>query len=159
MASLVGSDCAAAIATCATSKIRARKYVDERFMSGLGFRRFGGFRRVESFFLLALQGAQQREENNVADGAGIGQEHGEAVDADAFACGRRQAVRERADVVFVHLVGLFVATGALGELAFEAAALLLGIVELAEGVANFEAAHEDLEALDPVGVFLGLALV
>ena len=36
--------------------------------------------------------AHEREEDYVADGAGVGEEHGEAVDAYAFACGGREAV-------------------------------------------------------------------
>ena len=51
------------------------------------------------------------------------------------------------------------AAGTLRQLTFEAATLFLGIVELTEGVADLEAADEDLKTLDPVGVFLGLTLV
>ena len=43
------------------------------------------------------------------------------------------------------------------DLLFEALALLFGIVQLAEGVADFEAADVKLEALDPVGL-VGLLL-
>ena len=45
-----------------------------------------------------------------------------------------------------------IAGGALGELRLEAAALLDRIVELAEGVGDFEAADVELEALDRVGI-------
>jgi hypothetical protein len=45
-------------------------------------------------------------------------------------------------------VGLVVALGALGELVFEALLLLDRIVQLAEGVAQLEAAAEELETLD-----------
>ena len=38
-----------------------------------------------------------------------GEEHGEAVDADAFAGGGREAVAEGADVVLVHVGGFVVA--------------------------------------------------
>ena len=53
----------------------------------------------------------------------------------------------------------FVASGALAQLLFEAAALLFGIVQLAEGVADLQATGEDFEALDPLGIFFRLALV
>ena len=68
-----------------------------------------------------------------------------------------QAVAEGADVVFVHGVGFVVAAGFLFELGFEAEALLDGVVEFGEGVADFEAADVELEALDPVGL-VGLLL-
>jgi len=102
-------------------------------------------------------GAHEGEEDYVADGAGAGEEHGEAVDADAFAGSGREAVAEGADVVFVHLHGFVVAAGFFGELGFEAGALVVRVVELGEGIAYFEASDVELEALDPVG-FVGLDL-
>src|SRR5579862_9632947 len=87
-------------------------------------------------FFLALQGTQQREENYIANGARIGQQHSQAIDADALAGGRRQSVRQSANVILIHLVRFFVAAGPLAQLAFEPATLLLGIVQLAEGVAD-----------------------
>ncbi len=56
-------------------------------------------------------------------------------------------------------MSFFVAPGPFAELPLEAAALLLGIVQLAEGVADFQAADEDLEALHPLGILFRLALV
>ncbi len=99
----------------------------------------------------------EREEDDVADGFGVGEEHGEAVDADAFACGGGQAVAEGADVVLVHVHGFLVAAILFGHLGFEARALVVGVVELGEGVADLEAADVELEALNPVG-FVGLFL-
>ena len=52
--------------------------------------------------------SKQREQNYVANGARVGQDHGEPVDTDAFAARRRHGVRERAHVIFVHLVRLFI---------------------------------------------------
>ena len=49
-------------------------------------------------------------------------------------------------------MGFVVAAVLVGELGFEAAALVDGVVELGEGVADFEAADVELEALDPVGL-------
>ena len=68
-----------------------------------------------------------------------------------------KAVAEGADIVLVHAVGFFVAAFFLGHLGFEAAALLVGVVELGEGVADLEAADVELESLDPFGV-VGLLL-
>ena len=106
--------------------------------------------------LLGLR-AEEREEDDVADGFGVGEDHGEAVDADAFAGGGREAVAEGADVVLVHLVGFRVAAFFFGHLLLEAGELVDGVVELGEGVADFEAADVELEALDPVG-FVGFFL-
>ena len=46
-------------------------------------------------------GAHEGEDDYVADGTGAGEDHGEAVDADAFACGGGKAVAEGADIVVV----------------------------------------------------------
>src|SRR5258708_2034180 len=54
------------------------------------------------FFCLLLLLAQQWEQNYVADGAGIRQQHGEAVNANAFAAGRWQSIGKRTDIVFIH---------------------------------------------------------
>ena len=89
----------------------------------VGLALFGG-----DLFGALLDGAHEGEENDVADGAGVGEEHGEAVDAYAFACGRWEAVAEGSDVVFVHLVGFVVALFLLVELVEEALALVVGVV-------------------------------
>ena len=86
-------------------------------------------------------------------------QHRQSIDADAFAGGRRQSIRQRANVVLVHLMGFFVAAGALAQLLLEAPPLLFGIVQFAEGIADLQPAHEDLEALHPVGILFRLALV
>jgi hypothetical protein len=51
-------------------------------------RLFGGF-SVFAFSCVCLfgVGAEEGEEDDVADGFGVGEEHGEAIDAYAFACG------------------------------------------------------------------------
>ena len=96
-------------------------------------------------------GAQEGEEDNVADGFRVCEDHGEAVDAYAFSGSWWEAVAEGADVVLVHLVGFVVAAFFFGHLLLEAAALVIGIVQLGEGVANLEAADVKLETFDPVG--------
>jgi hypothetical protein len=89
---------------------------------------FGGL-SVGGFGLLLLDlGTEEREEDDVADGFGVGEDHGEAVDADAFACCGREAVAEGSDVVFVHLVGFGVAFFLLGHLLLEAGTLVVGVV-------------------------------
>src|ERR1019366_2733402 len=129
------------------------------FLSGLLALRRVVLGAVLFLFLFALQGTQQREEDHIADGARIGQQHGQPIDANAFTCGRRQSIRQSANVVLIHLVGFFVAARAFAALPLEAPALLLGIVQLAERVADLKSANEYLETLDPIGVLLRLALV
>jgi hypothetical protein len=48
--------------------------------------------------LFAFQRPQQGKENDIADGARIGQQHGQAIDADTFSGGRRQSIRQRPNV-------------------------------------------------------------
>ena len=80
-----------------------------------------------------------------------GQEHGQAVQPDAEAGGGRQAVLEGPQVVLVDGHGLVVA-GRLGPgLVLEAGPLLVGVDQLAEGVAQLPAGHDGLESLDQPG--------
>src|SRR5580700_4029332 len=53
---------------------------------------------------------KQRKENNVADRRRIGQQHRQAVDANAFSRRGRHAIAERADVVHVELLWNFIAS-------------------------------------------------
>ena len=103
----------------------AAKQRSDKLLGGfsVGLVLFGG-----DLFGGLLDGAHEGEEDYVADGAGVGEEHGEAVDAYAFACGGRKAVAEGSDVVFVHLVGFVVALFLLVELVEEALALVVGVV-------------------------------
>ena len=55
---------------------------------------------------------------------------------------------ESTQVVFVHRVRLFVAGGRRLALLLEARALVVGIVQLAEGVGDLHAGDEELEAFD-----------
>src|ERR1700678_4465157 len=75
---------------------------------------------------LCLRGPQLREEDDVPYALGAGQEHAEAVDADAHAAGGRHAVLEREDEVVVDALGL--AAGLpLEHLALDVGVVLLGI--------------------------------
>src|SRR5437867_3296769 len=97
-------------------------------------------------------GAEQREEDDFADGARVGEKHREAVYADALAAGGRHAVAERPNVIFVHGVSRKVAFLAQHLLILEPVALLGGVVELAEGVGYFHSPDIELEALDEIRV-------
>src|SRR5579871_1979135 len=93
----------------------------QRLVAGMRYGLLGGFSvRLVLFGCdlvgALLDGAHEGEEDDVADGAGVGEEHSEAVDAYAFACGGREAVAEGSDVVFVHLVGFVVTLFLLVEL-------------------------------------------
>ena len=74
--------------------------------------------------------------------------HREPVDAHPEPARRRHAVGERLDVVRVALLGLDVAAGALVGLHREPRRLLLGVVDLGEGVAELHPADVVLEPLD-----------
>src|SRR6201989_3686650 len=90
----------------------------------------------------------RREEEDFPQGFGAGEHHHQAVDAEADAAGRRHSLFERLDEGLVEGLGLFVAALALGDLFLEAAPLLVGVVELAEGIGDLDAAGERLPALD-----------
>ena len=88
-----------------------------------------------------------REQNHVADGLRIGQQHDQAVDTDAAAAGRRQAEFHGADVVGIIVHGFIVAGVFLCHLRLEAFGLVFRIVQLGVAVCQFAADNEKLEAL------------
>ena len=94
------------------------------------------------------QVAHRREKHDLAQAAGPGQHHHQAVDAEPDAAGRRHPLFERLDERLVVGLRLLVAALELGRLLLEAAALLVGVVELAEGVGDLDPADEGLPALD-----------
>ena len=77
---------------------------------------------------------QQRKQNHVANGVRIRKQHAHAIDADAHASCGRHAVRQRANVVFIHLMSFFVAALALFQLRLETTPLIFRIVEFTEAV-------------------------
>src|SRR6266851_247768 len=104
--------------------------------------------RVRRRALQALRSVSlphQRKKDDVPDRRAVGEQHHQPIDADTFPGGRGEPVLEGADVILVHGVRLEVAAGAALELRLEAAALLLRVVELAEGVRHLEAADVELE--------------
>src|SRR6266704_5190539 len=103
--------------------------------------------RGTSFF-----GPQHREQNHLADVRLVREDHQQPVDTEPDAARRRHAVLERPQEVLVELLRVLVARGPQVRLLLEAAALLLGIVELAEGVGDLAAVDEQLPALDLRGI-------
>src|SRR5882724_800410 len=71
-----------------------------------------------------------REQNDIADGGRVRQEHRQSIDTHAETCGRRHAVFERTDVVRVVEHGLFVAAFLARHLRAEARGLVFGVVQL-----------------------------
>jgi hypothetical protein len=66
--------------------------------------------------------AQRREQDHVADAGAVGQQHHQAVDADAAAAGGRHAVFQRAHKVVVVVHGFVVAAVLGGHLGMKRAA-------------------------------------
>src|SRR5579862_602254 len=93
---------------------------------------------------------QQRKQNHIPDRVLIGQQHANSIDADAHSPCRRHSVRQRANVVFIHLVRFIVATLALFQLRLKAGTLVLRIIQLAEAVGDLHLAGKDFPPLRPV---------
>ena len=100
------------------------------------------------FGYLVVQGLHRGEQQHVTDRRAVGQQHDEAIHAEAEAARGGQAVLKGVDVVVVDL-GLAVRLNglALGNLALEAGLLVDGVVQLAECVAVLGAVDEILKAL------------
>ena len=103
----------------------------------------------------SIEGLHRGEEDHVADGVGVGEQHHAAVDADTHAARGGQAVLQGVDEILVHHAGLVVAHLTQGQLVLEAAALVDGIVELGEGVGKLTVVDKQLEALGEAGILGG----
>lgn len=99
-----------------------------------------------------------REEEDFSKVLGAGEEHDESVDADSAAAGWGHSAFQGVEELFVHGVGFIIAFAALAELLFKPFALVDGVVDFAECVANFSAediAFESAGESGSVGVFFG----
>src|SRR6218665_2126703 len=76
--------------------------------------------------------AQRREQDHVPVAGAVGQQHHQAMDADAGATGGGHAIFERAHEVMVMEHGLVIAAVLGGHLGVKACGLLLGVVQFAE---------------------------
>ena len=95
-----------------------------------------------------------REENHITDVCRIGQQHHQAVDANAAAASRRQAIFQCTNVIGVVVHGFFV-TGFFGlGLRKETLCLILRIVEFRKAVGDLSTDDEQLEALGNLQVRL-----
>src|SRR5205814_6167497 len=106
--------------------------------------------RYRLLCLSLLLRTEQRKQNHISDGGRVRQQHGQAVNAESNAAGRRQYEGEGAYVILVHAVSFLVAALSLPQLLLEAAALLLGIVQLAEAIGDLHASGKDLETFHPL---------
>jgi hypothetical protein len=70
------------------------------------------------------------------------QQHHEAIDADTDSGGRRHPVLERVDEVPIGVRNFFVALAPLPNLRLKTRALIVGVVELGEGVGELEVRAE-----------------
>src|SRR4030067_3287574 len=92
---------------------------------------------------------QLREQDYLSYGLLVGEEHNEAVDADAQPAGGGHAVLQRLQKVFIYRPFFFIGTVTLVLLGDKAFPLFYGVVKLAVGVAKLDAAAGvSLETLD-----------
>ena len=89
----------------------------------------------------------QREEKDVADGRAVGQEHDQAVNANAQAACRRQAVFQSTAVVFIHLMRFVIAAFPFFHLFDEAVALVDGVIQFRETVCQLTAVDKGFETI------------
>src|SRR5690606_30850619 len=92
------------------------------------------------------------EQDDVANGRLVGQQHDETIHADPHSAGRRHAVLQRPDVVLVVRLRFLVPLLPQPNLCFEALPLVERVVELAERVGDFAAGDHELAALDQARV-------
>lgn len=102
-----------------------------------------GFLRLNGLF----HRTHRREQDHVADGVAVGEQHHHTVDTNTQASRRRQAVLQRGHVVFVEEHRFVVACRFRVNLIPEALRLIFCIVQLAKAVTDFAATDEEFEAI------------
>ena len=111
---------------------------------------------VLCFLFLLAHRLHGGEEQHITNRRAVGHQHDHTVQAEAQAARGGHTVLEGVDEVLVDL-GVDALGLAGSDLLLEAAALVDGVVQLGEGVAELAAVNEEFEALGQVLV-LGLAL-
>ena len=108
-------------------------------------------RRSRNFLgnlLVRVQRLHGGEEQHIPDAGRIGEQHHQPVQAKAQAAGGSQAIFQSVDIIVVHLAGVLgVGCFPQGHLLFKALLLIDGIVQLAEGIAEFHGVDEILKPL------------
>ena len=89
-----------------------------------------------------------RKQDHVTDGCLVGKKHDQPINADPFSGRRRHAVFQRAQKIFVHIVGFLVTGFPLSDLRLKTLALIEWIIQLGEGVGDLPSGNIKLE---PVG--------
>src|SRR6266571_2538030 len=97
-------------------------------------------------------GPQHREQNHVTNIRLIGEDHRQPVHAEPHATRGGHAVLQSPEKIFVELLRFDVAGGAQRRLLLEAAALLVGVIQLAERVGQLAVLHEQLPPLHLGGI-------
>ncbi len=88
-----------------------------------------------------------REEQDVANGCRVREEHNEPVDADTNASRWRHAVLESPNVIVIEGHGLIITRFTIRDLCMKSIRLLFGIIELRKSVGDFTSGNEKLEAI------------
>ena len=97
--------------------------------------------------LRAPLGLEQRERNHIADRGTVGEEHGQTINADAQAAGRRHAHLQGLQKILIDALGLEVAGRPTLLLALQTLTLIDWINQLTEGIGGFAAHDEELKTL------------
>ena len=107
--------------------------------------------------ILSVFPAQMREQDHIADIGRVGNQHHQAIDADAASAGRRQAILQSANVIGVVIHRLFISGILGGDLRLKARGLIFRIVQLRKTVGDFAAGDEQFEAFSNAGNGIGCA--
>ncbi len=91
------------------------------------------------------------EKQNLLNGVGVGQEHGNTVNTAAPTTGGRQTVLKSLTEGLVNELGLVVTLVLLAGLLLESGSLVKGIVQLSVSIANLLGSNKDLETLAKTG--------
>jgi hypothetical protein len=84
----------------------------------------------------------------------IGQEHYQAVNADALAGRGGHAVFQGPHIILIHVVRLFVTPGLLGACAEETLLLVPRVIQFGEGIGHFPASAVEFETIDYIRVMI-----
>ena len=104
-------------------------------------------------FLTHRIGFHMGKKNNLPDGGGVRQQHGQAVDANALSGRWRQTVLQGFDVIRIHIVRLIITGLTVFHLLKKTLLLVFRVVKLRKSVGYFPAGNEKLEPVCQGRVF------
>src|SRR5210317_757217 len=107
--------------------------------------------------LTAFYGFHLWKKNNFSDGSGISKKHDQSVYPYSFSGSGRHSILQRFDIIFVHIVSLFITGFPVSSLLQKSLFLVVRIIEFRKSIRDLMARDKKLKSIRKIGIRLTLS--